>query len=42
MAAIRGNPNMLALGEVMKRRLETGTFVCVHVCTSVYVYACML
>ena len=24
MTAVRGNPNMLALGEAIKRRLETG------------------
>ena len=30
MTAVGGNPNMLALGETMKRRLETG--VCMHAC----------
>ena len=33
MAAVRGNPKMLALGEAMKRKLETGTCLCV--CTHV-------
>ena len=30
MTAVGGNPNMLALAETMKRRLETG--VCMHAC----------
>ena len=38
IAAVRGNPKMLALGEVMKRRLETGACTCVYVCMS----ACVL
>ena len=29
MVAVRGNPMMLALGEAMKNRLETGTCLCV-------------
>ena len=33
MAAVRGNPMMLALGEAMKKRLETGTCLCV--CTQI-------
>ena len=35
MTAVRGNPNMLALGEAIKRRLETG--MCAYVCMCVYV-----
>ena len=35
MTAVRGNPNMLALGETMKRKLVTGTCVCVCVCVCV-------
>ena len=43
MVAVRGNPNMLALGEAMKRRLETGTCVrvCMRVCVRANVYAAM-
>jgi len=42
MAAVRGNPNMLALGEAMKRRLETGMCVCacMYVCVHVRVRMC--
>ena len=35
MTAVRGNPNMLALGEVITRRLKTGVCVCVCVCVCV-------
>ena len=31
MMAVRGNPNMLTLGEVIKRRLKIGVCVCVRV-----------
>ena len=41
MGAVRGNPKMLALGEVMKRRLETGTCVCVRACVCVCVCVCV-
>ena len=40
MTAVRGNPNMLALGEAMKRRLETG--MCLCVCMYVCVCVCLL
>ena len=37
MTAVRGNPSMLALGEAMLSKLETGTYVCVrmtiYICT---------
>ena len=32
MTAVRGNPNMLALGKAIKRKLVTGMCVCVCVC----------
>ena len=32
ITAVKGNPKMKALGESMKRRLETGGYVCVCVC----------
>ena len=38
MTAVRGNPNMLALGEAIKRKLVTGLCVCVCVCVRVCVY----
>ena len=40
MAAVRGNPNMLALSELMKKRLETGA--CVSVCVCVCMHVCVL
>ena len=39
MTAVRGNPNMLALGEAIKRKLVTG--VCVCVCVRACVRACV-
>ena len=30
MMAVRGNPSMLALGEAMQSKLETGTYVCLR------------
>ena len=40
MMAIGGNPNMLALGEAIKRKLVTGVCVCVCVCVRVRVCVC--
>ena len=40
MMAVRGSPNMVALGELMKRKLVTGVGVCVCVCARVCVCVC--
>ena len=48
--AVKGNPKMKALGESMKRRLETGGYMCVcvggggggnTVCGCMWLYLCM-
>ena len=39
--AVQGNPKMKALGEAMKRMLETGKCVCVCVCMCVCVCVCV-
>ena len=41
MMAVGGNPNMLALGEAIKRKLVTGVCVCVCVCACVCVCVCV-
>ena len=44
ITAVKGNPKMKALGESMKRRLETGCYVCVlgeTVCVETCVCVCV-
>ena len=40
MMAVKDNPNMLALGKAIKRKLVTGMCVCVCVCVRVCVRSC--
>ena len=41
LVAVKGNPKMVALGNAMRMRLETGVFVCVCMCVHACVCACM-
>ena len=40
ITAVKGNPKMKVLGESMKRRLETGGYMCVGTCGCVCVWEC--